>query len=374
MTTPAISYSLGSLTEAVRARLSAWESVEFGKRLWDKDPTLWGDADTPELADRLGWLDLPATMPPEVASLQEFADEIRADTDHLVLLGMGGSSLAPEVYQATFGNADGRPELIVLDSTHPESVSAVVDLVDPTRTMFLVASKSGGTLETMSLFYFFWEIVSDQVKRPGRQFVALTDPGSSLEALAKKRKFRRVFTTPPDVGGRYSALTLFGLVPATLIGVDASALLSGAAAMADACGAGVAAGDNPGLVLGAAMGEAALAGRDKLTYVVSPSLAAFPGWVEQLIAESTGKNGRGIVPVAGEPLSGFADYGDDRLFVHVMVAGEDPMGQPAALEVLQAAGHPVIRIVLDEVTDVGAEFFRAEVAVAAAGSLLGIHP
>ena len=374
MTTPAASFSMNDLTEAIRDRLLAWDEARFGERLWAKDHTLWSPVEVPELTERLGWLWLPSEMEPLIDVIEEFADEVRPDFDRIVLLGMGGSSLAPEVYQETFGNADGYPDLMVVDSTHPGAVEAAQAEVDRLRTLFVVASKSGGTLETMSLFHYFWRDVANATDDPGRHFVALTDPESKLVQLATDRGFRRVFLTPPDVGGRYSALTLFGLVPAGLIGVDLRAVVASAAAMADACGPGVSAARNPGLVLGAALGEAALAGRDKVTYVVSPSLRSLPGWIEQLVAESTGKDDKGIVPVAGESLGGHDVYGSDRVFVHVMVAGDDPEGQPAALEVLQAAGQPIIRIVLDHLTDLGGEFFRHEVAVAAAGSILGINP
>ena len=370
---PSISFALGGLTSRVQARLAAWDEQDFGARLWAKDHTLWSTVEIRELTDRLGWLWLPGDTG-QVAGIEEFADEVRLEADRVVLLGMGGSSLAPEVYQATFGNAAGYPELMVLDSTHPAAVRAVSESIDLRRTLFVVASKSGGTIETLSLYRFFWGSVSGVTSHPGERFVALTDPGSGLEALARRRRFRRIFPTPPDVGGRYSALTPFGLVPAALIGMDIRRLLGSAAAMADACGPGVPASRNPALRLAAAMGEAALAGRDKITYVCSPSVAAFGAWVEQLIAESTGKNGTGIVPVAGEPLGDHRTYGDDRLFVHLDVAGEDPAGRPAALEVLQAVGHPVIRVVLDDLYDLGAELFRSEMAVAAAGSVLGINP
>ena len=370
---PSISFALGGLTSRVQARLAAWDEQDFGARLWAKDHTLWSTVEIPELTDRLGWLWLPGDTG-QVAGIEEFADEVRLEADRVVLVGMGGSSLAPEVYQATFGNAAGYPELMVLDSTHPAAVRAVSESIDLRRTLFVVASKSGGTIETLSLYRFFWGSVSGVTSHPGERFVALTDPGSGLEALACRRRFRRIFPSPPDVGGRYSALTPFGLVPAALIGMDIRRLLAAAAAMADACGPGVPASRNPALQMAAAMGEAALAGRDKITYVCSPSVAAFGAWVEQLIAESTGKDGTGIVPVAGEPLGDHRSYGDDRLFVHLDVAGEDPAGRPAALEVLQAVGHPVIRVVLDDLYDLGAELFRSEMAVAAAGSVLGINP
>ena len=370
---PSISFALGGLTSRVQARLAAWDEQDFGTRLWARDHTLWSTVEIRELTDRLGWLWLPEDKG-QVGGIEEFASEIRSEADRVVLLGMGGSSLAPEVYQATFGNAAGYPELMVLDSTHPAAVTAVSESIDPGRTLFVVASKSGGTIETLSLFRYFWGIASGALERPGERFVALTDPESGLEALARRRRFRRVFPTPPDVGGRYSALTPFGLVPAALIGMDIRRLLDSAAAMADACGPGVPASLNPALQMAAAIGEAALAGRDKITYVCSPSVAAFGAWVEQLIAESTGKDGTGIVPVAGEPLGDHRSYGDDRLFVHLDVAGEDPAGRPAALEVLQSVGHPVIRVVLDDLYDLGAELFRSEMAVAAAGSVLGINP
>ncbi len=370
---PSISFALGGLTSRVQARLAAWDEQDFGARLWAKDHTLWSTVEIRELTDRLGWLWLPEDKG-QAGGIEEFASEIRSEADRVVLLGMGGSSLAPEVYQATFGNAAGYPELMVLDSTHPAAVTAVSESIDPGRTLFVVASKSGGTIETLSLFRYFWGIASGALERPGERFVALTDPESGLEALARRRRFRRIFPTPPEVGGRYSALTSFGLVPAALIGMDIRRLLDSAAAMADACGPGVPASRNPALRLAAAMGEAALAGRDKITYVCSPSVAAFGAWVEQLIAESTGKDGTGIVPVAGEPFGDHRTYGDDRLFVHLDVAGEDPAGRPAALEVLQAVGHPVIRVVLDDLYDLGAELFRSEMAVAAAGSVLGINP
>ena len=370
---PSISFALGGLTSRVQARLAAWDEQDFGARLWARDHTLWSTVAIAELTDRLGWLWLPEGKG-QAGGIEQFASEIRSEADRVVLLGMGGSSLAPEVYQATFGNAAGYPELMVLDSTHPAAVTAVSESIDPGRTLFVVASKSGGTIETLSFFRYFWGIASGALERPGERFVALTDPESGLEALARRRRFRRIFPTPPAVGGRYSALTPFGLVPAALIGMDIRRLLDSAAAMADACGPGVPASRNPALRLAAAMGEAALAGRDKITYVCSPSVAAFGAWVEQLIAESTGKNGTGIVPVAGEPLGDHRTYGDDRLFVHLDVAGEDPAGRPAALEVLQAVGHPVIRVVLDDLYDLGAELFRSEMAVAAAGSVLGINP
>ncbi|MCH7979590.1 MAG: hypothetical protein IH935_11540, partial [Acidobacteria bacterium] len=303
---------------------------------------------------------------------------------HVVLLGMGGSSLAPEVFQRTFGNAPGYPELRVLDSTHPEAVRAVEAAVDLPRTLFLVSSKSGTTTETLSFFHYFWQRLSqtgsgEKTGAPGSRFVAITDPGTPLEKLASERGFRRVFSAPEDVGGRYSALTVFGLVPAALIGVDVRRLLERAGQMAGACSSpsihehsGLA--ENPGLALGAVLGAAARSGQDKLTLLASSSLDALPQWIEQLIAESTGKDGKGIIPVVGEPLGAPETYGTDRLFVRLCIRGEENAALESRTAALEAAGHPVVRINLSEKEDLGQEFFRWEVAVAAAGAVLGIHP
>ncbi len=371
---PTVSLSFGDLAEQVDARLASWDASGYSTRLWAKDHRLWFAVDLPELTDRLGWMWLPGETD-HLDDLEEFAREARADTDRVVLLGMGGSSLAPEVFQATFGNAEGCPELVVLDSTHPDAVHAIRVGIDLERTLFVVASKSGGTIETLSLFRYFWGQVSAVSDHPGSRFVALTDPGSGLEELARDRGFRRIFRTPPEVGGRYSALTSFGLLPAALIGMDIRRLLARAANMAKACGPAVPASRNPALRFGAAVGEAALAGRDKLTFVCSPSVAAFGAWMEQLVAESTGKNGTGIVPVVGEPLGNPSVYGDDRVFVHLASARDEAaQAEGVSLDTLEAAGHPVIRIVLADPYDLGVEIFRAEMAVAAAGSVLRINP
>lgn len=357
----------------IDARLRAWCRADFARRLWAKDYTLWSPVPVLELADRLGWLDLPGAMPGAVGDLRTFAQEVQAEgARHVVLLGMGGSSLAPEVFQRTFGHGSGHPELIVLDSTHPAAVRVVEARLDLRRTLFLVSSKSGTTTETLSFFRHFWRAVAAANATPGEHFVAITDPGTPLSRLAEQHGFRRVFLAPPDVGGRYSALSVFGLVPAVLIGVDLEPLARAAVTMARACTA--AAPDNPGLALGASLGELALAGRDKLTFFTSPSLTALPWWVEQLIAESTGKDGRGIVPICDEPLAPAETYGDDRVFVSIQLAGEPSRPLDAALARLEAAGHPVIRIELAQKADLGAEFFRWEVATAAAGAALGIQP
>lgn len=368
-----VALELGALDTAVDRRLEEWDSDGLARRIWDRDPTVWAETDLPELGDRLGWLTLPAEMEEELGGFQEFASSVAdGSVAHLVLAGMGGSSLAPEVFQSTFGNAAGYPELIVLDSTHPDAVRAIDDRIELAATLFLIASKSGTTLETMSFFEYFWARLGSEGLAQGDHFVALTDPESQLAELAGSRGFRRLFETPPDVGGRYSALTPFGLVPAALIGADIERMLASAGDIAAESGSAVAAVDNPGLVMGAIWGEAAIAGRDKITFVVSPSLAAFPNWLEQLIAESTGKDGTGIIPVAGEDLAPPDGYGDDRLFVYYRLAGES--GDEDALATLTGAGHPTVTIELAQLEDLGGEMFRAEFATAAAGAVLGIHP
>ncbi len=368
------SLSLGRYRDRVDERVRTWQAARFARRLWQKDHTLWSPEPLPELRDRLGWLTLPETMPEQLDDVLAFGEAVKAEgIRHVVLLGMGGSSLAPEVFQRTFGHAPGFPGLIVLDSTHPAAVRAVEVQLDLARTLFLVSSKSGTTVETLSLFRYFWHRLSQRTSAPGRQFIAITDPETPLAALARERRFRRLFTAPPDVGGRYSALTAFGLVPAALIGVDVTGVLDRAWTMAEACAFCVAESNNPCLVLGAALGELALAGRDKVTFLASSSLMAFPAWLEQLIAESTGKEGKGIVPIIDEPPLPPEAYGADRFFISVALEGdEDDWERRGAA--LEAAGHPVARIRLTEKTDLGQEFFRWEVAVAAAGSVLGIHP
>ena len=310
--------NVGSYQGKVKERLQAWQKDRFACRLWQKDPTLWVAQPAPELADRLGWLNLPEQMHEQLDELAGFAQQAKADgIRHVVVLGMGGSSLAPEVFQQSFGNAPAHPALIVVDSTHPAAVRAVEKRIDLLHTLFLVSSKSGTTGETLSFFRYFWERVSRLTGTPGRHFVAITDSATPLEKLATERKFRRTFSAPAEVGGRYSALSVFGLVPAALIGVDVHRLLDRAWRMAEACAFCVPGSDNPGLTLGSTLGELALAGRDKVTFLASASLASLPAWVEQLIAESTGKDGKGILPVADEPVRPLEGYGPDRLFVHL---------------------------------------------------------
>ncbi|MCS3830635.1 transaldolase/glucose-6-phosphate isomerase [Salinibacter ruber] len=369
-----ISLHLHEHETAVAERLDAWREDDFACRMWRRDPTLWADEDTPELTNRLGWLDLPESMQEQAAEITAFADSVTGDFDDVVVLGMGGSSLAPDVFGRVFDPADGCPDVTVLDSTHPDAVTALADDLALERTLFVVASKSGTTTETLSFFRYFWDRVSGLTDTPGDHFVANTDPGSNLEEIAEDRDFRAVFRAPSDVGGRYSALTPFGLVPAALMGVDIEQLLDrawAAEAGSDFC---VEAPNNSGLELGAALGELATAGRDKVTFVTSPTLEAFPAWQEQLIAESTGKDDTGIVPVADEPLAGPGAYGEDRVFVYFYLHGEQDRNTIETLSALDEAGHPVISVRLDDRYDLAREMYRWEMGVAAAGAVLGIHP
>ena len=358
--------------EAIRALATR----RFSARLWEKDHTLWKPSPA-EISNRLGWLDSPRNMPAKVDRIRRTVNAVRADDyTRALLLGMGGSSLAPEVFRRIFGVAGGYLDVAVLDSTDPAAVLAFADTLDPARTLFIVSTKSGGTVETFSFMKYFFHWTAERLgeKEAGRHFLAITDPGSALADLAEAHRFREVFLNDPDIGGRYSALSCFGLAPAALLGVDIGLLLErAAAAAAEERPAGRGEGELPdGLYLGAVMGSLARAGRDKLTLVFSPALAAFGDWLEQLIAESTGKEGRGIVPVVGEPPGAPDVYGDGRVCVHRCNGGEG--GEEEPLERLARAGQPVLRICLRDRYDLGGQIFLWETATAAAGHLLGINP
>nr|MBI2903892.1 bifunctional transaldolase/phosoglucose isomerase [Chloroflexota bacterium] len=369
------SATFGAFHVEVDAALADLQRRNIVARIWAKDHTVW-KPDSREIADRLGWLTVADTLREHAKDLAALADEIRAAgfTD-VVLLGMGGSSLAPEVLRATFGKRHGYPRLRVLDSTVPAWVRRVTRAIDPARALFIVSSKSGGTLEVLSFFKRFHAlVVKAKGERAGENFIAITDPGTNLQRLAEAHRFRRVFLNPPDIGGRYSALSYFGLVPAALTGVDVHELLARGECEAEACASCVPAHENPGAWLGAALGTLASAGRDKVTFVTSPAISTFGLWAEQLIAESTGKEGRGILPVALEPLMGVGDYGNDRLFAYLRLDGDDNRAPDDHVAALERAGQPVIRLTLRDRYDLGAEFFRWEFATAIAGALLGIHP
>ena len=355
--------------------LSKLERALFSSRMWAKDAALWKKEDDHQkiIKNALGWLTAPDAMAVGLGAVRSFVSEVRAEgfTD-AVVLGMGGSSLCCEVFARCFPTQKGYLRLHVLDTTNPGAVKALTERLALQKTLFIVASKSGSTIEPNCLMEHFWSVVNKATgDKAARQFLAITDPGTSMEKLARSRGFRKIFTNPADVGGRFSALTLFGLVPAALMGVDVETLLTRARAAARECAASVPTGKNPGLRLGAALGSHADRGQDKLTLWISPAFETFALWVEQLIAESTGKEGKGIVPVAFEPLRKAEAYGKDRLFVAVELATQPA---PKELGALEQAGHPVYTLHLKDAYDLGAQFFIWEVATAAAGFLLGVDP
>ena len=356
-----------TLTESARAE--GWS-----RRLWAGDAGLWTGADE---AKWLGWLAAGRGEQIELAALETFQGEIKAaGFTHALLLGMGGSSLGPEVLASVLGHRAGFPDLLVLDSTDPTQIARYEAIIDPARTLFIVASKSGSTLEPDILERYFVDVATRAVgeAQAGSHFVAITDPGSQLEARATAARFRRIFLGDPQIGGRYSVLSNFGMVPAAVAGIDVRGFLAATQTMVRACAPSAPPAANPGVALGLALGAAALAGRDKLTIVASPALADVGAWLEQLVAESTGKLGKGIVPLAGEPLAAAEVYGADRVFAQLSLKGEADARQDAQLKALEAAGHPVIRITLAERADLGQEFFRWEIATAVAGAVIGIDP
>ncbi|MCH7737955.1 MAG: glucose-6-phosphate isomerase [Chloroflexi bacterium] len=360
----------------VASALAGLEKRQVISRIWSGDHTVW-KPDPTEIADRLGWLTVTDLMREQAPMLEAFAMEVRqAAFKHLVLLGMGGSSLGPEVLRQTFGSAPGYPVLTVLDSTVPAWVQAVAEAIDPAQTLFLISSKSGSTTEPNMFYAYFRGLVEQAVgqEAAGRHFIAVTDPGSSLARLGEEQGFRRVFLNPTDLGGRYSVLSYFGLVTAAVIGLDILKLLDRADQMRERTKPSVPAHDNPGAWLGAVMGVLAQKGRDKLTLVTSPAISSFGLWVEQLIAESTGKEGLGIIPVAGEPIASPDHYGDDRFFVYLRLDGDDNDKSDEAIKAIETSGQPVARLDLRDIYDIGAEFFRWEMATAVAGSIMGINP
>jgi glucose-6-phosphate isomerase len=366
----------GPYEQTIKDWYSKCDKSRIVPRLWQRDVTLWSKdpAAHKEIKNRLGWLALPRTMRPHLNELKAFQDEVKAGGyQNVVLLGMGGSSLAPEVMQNILGNAPGFPKLVVLDSTDPGRVKDVEAQLDLAKTLFIVSSKSGGTVELVSFFkYFFDKMKAVKPDNPGSAFIAITDPGTSLETLAKQNKFRKTFLAPEDVGGRFSALTVFGLVPACAIGADVAKLLNGAERMMAQCSMEVSLEDNAAFGLGMAMAVLAEEGRDKLTLVSSDTLASFGDWAEQLIAESTGKEGSGVLPVVREPLEAAENYGEDRFFVELSLETETKTNA-AAVQSLALAGHPVFSLSIKQASDLGAEFFRWEVATAIACALLKVN-
>jgi transaldolase / glucose-6-phosphate isomerase len=369
-----LSYHLpNDLAQRVQASLADWQTQGKVRRLWAKDASLWTGADEGKW---LGWLDVVREQFAQCDMYEQFAREVQqAGFRDVLLLGMGGSSLCPEVLTLSFGKQAGFPTLHILDSTDPAQIKDVEQRVDLARTLFIVASKSGSTLEPNIFKQYFFERARQVVgaQEAGKRFVAITDPGSKMQQVAEGDGFRRIFFGIPSIGGRYSALSAFGVVAATVMGLDVRRLLGRALEMVSACGAEVPADQNPGVILGTLLGVAASQGRDKITLIASPKIHDLGAWLEQLMAESTGKQGKGLVPIDLEPLAAPAMYGNDRLFVYTRLQTAPDSAQEAALDALEQAGHPVVRVTVADVYDLGQEFFRWEIATAVAGSIIGIH-
>jgi len=361
-----------SLAASVKTAISNWQSSDKMKRLWARDAALWTGSDE---ADWLGWLDIVEEQSAHLAELRGLAKEVwSAGFKDALLLGMGGSSLCPEVLRMTFGKISGYPDLHVLDSTDPAQVKAFENKIDIARTLFIVSSKSGSTLEPNIFKQYFFELTKKAVgaDKAGSHFMAITDPGSKMQKVAEADRFRHVFFGRPSIGGRYSALSNFGMVPAAVIGIDTKKFLDRAQEMVEACGPSATVEQNPGAVLGIILGTAATAGHDKVTIVTSPDISDLGAWLEQLLAESTGKVGKGIIPVDREALAAPEVYGNDRVFAYIHTEHATDAGSEAKLAAIEKAGHPVVRISMADIYDLGAEFFRWEIATAVAGSIIGI--
>lgn len=372
--TESLSTQLGQARAIVDVALARLEGVRIIERMWQGDHSVW-KSDPKDISNRLGWLDIADRMSEDHTSLTQFAQEVREQGyTKVLLLGMGGSSLAPEFFKKTFGVAQGYPDLDIIDTTDPGTILQWSETVDFEKTLWVVATKSGGTVETLSLLKFFFSCVASSCgeSEAGQHFVAITDPGSRLDAIASEWNFKKTFYGDPNIGGRYSALSPFGLVPAALVGMDIKKLLGQAKAMMDRCGPHVSASENPGAVLGTVMSELARSGRDKLTLLLSESGRSFGDWIEQLVAESIGKEGKGILPVVGEPLATPSSYGADRFFVCIDFGDDDELENH--LRALQKAGHPTIRMTLDDRYDFGGQLFLWEFATAMSGHWFQINP
>jgi len=362
-----------ALAASVKTNLEDWRAGDKVRRMWKHDASLWTGTDE---ANWLGWLDITAEQIARGEKLRAAVADVKKEnfTD-ILLLGMGGSSLCPDVLRVTFGKIAGFPQLHVLDSTDPAQVKAFENEVDLARTIFIVSSKSGTTLEPNIFKQYFFERVKQTIgaDKAGSRFIAITDPGSKMQQVAEGDHFRHIFPGLPSIGGRYSALSNFGVVPAAIMGLDLSRFLGRTQEMVEACGAGVPADQNPGVVLGIILGTAARNGRDKVTLITSPGISSLGAWLEQLMAESTGKQGKGIVPIDREDVGPPEVYGNDRVFAYVRLESSPDKAQDAKVAALEQAGHPVVRILLGDVYDLGQEFFRWEIATAVAGSVIGIN-
>lgn len=367
------SLSAGNCQTAFVNALEKLKNQNALKRLWEKDATLWKteEAHTKIIYNSLGWLTVARFMKERVSDINEFANEIKdAGFNHLMLLGMGGSSLCPEVFRRTFGKQEGFPELMVLDTTDPDTIADFESRIELEKTLFIVASKSGSTIEPLSFYKYFFNRVKSVKANVGENFIAITDPNTLMQKMAEEDNFRRIFINPSDIGGRYSALSYFGMLPAALMGLNVGELLLRAVAMMEDCSLE---NENLGLSLGALMGACALEGKDKLTLVADERISSLGLWIEQLVAESTGKEGKGIVPIAGEDLADIDSYGDDRIFVSIHIGASDLYANER-LTALAEKGFPVVHHTLQDEYDLCAEFFLWEIATAIAGTTLEINP
>lgn len=362
-----------SLATSVKSAIADWQSGNKMQRLWQGDATLWTGDDE---AKWLGWLDITDDQIAHPVELRNLSKEVwSAGFRDILLLGMGGSSLCPEVLRKTFGKIAGYPDLHVLDSTDPAQVKTFESKIDIERTLFIVSSKSGSTLEPNIFKQYFYELTKQAVgaDQAGSHFMAITDPGSKMQQVAEGDRFRHIFYGRPTIGGRYSALSNFGMVPAAAIGVDVKKFFDRTQEMVGACGASTPVEENPGAMLGIILGCAAVSGRDKVTIITSPDISDLGAWLEQLLAESTGKVGKGIIPVDLEELAAPDVYGHDRVFAYIHTQHGSDVGVDAKVAALEQAGHPVVRIAMPDIYDLGAEFFRWEIATAVAGSIIGIN-
>jgi len=361
------------LEKVVNACVEDWKKNDKVRRLWQRDASVWTGSDEGQW---LGWLDIAATQLAQIEIFKKVAADVKkAKFKHALLLGMGGSSLCPEVLRMTFGKIKGFPVLHVLDSTDPAQIKAIEAQVDLKSTICIVSSKSGSTLEPNIYKQYFFERIKKKVgpEEAGKRFIAITDPGSKMQQVAEGDKFRHIFFGVPSIGGRYSALSNFGMIPAAVMGLDVAKFLKNTQEMVKACGANVAADKNPGVVLGAILGTAANEGLDKLTIISSPGISDLGAWLEQLIAESTGKQGKGIIPVDREKLAKPEGYGSDRVFAYLRLETKPDKKQDAAVAALEKGGLPVVRISVKNTYNLGQEFFRWEIATAVAGSIIGIN-
>lgn len=366
-------YNLSNYQELVSNRARDLTAERIIERIWEKDFTVWGNSPE-EISNRLGWLDCMEVTRKSITEIKTFVDEIRKEgfTD-VLLMGMGGSSLAPEVFRLTFGVKEGFLDLHVLDSTHPEAIINYEKKLDPKKTLYIVSTKSGGTVETMSFMKYFYSSVSKKLGKENvsKHFIAITDPGSGLEDIAKKLNFRKIFLNDPDIGGRFSALSLFGIVPAALVGVDIEKLFDEAKLLENEIKL-LSIEKNTGAMLGVILGSLAESGVDKITFITSPQLKYLGGWMEQLIAESTGKKGKGILPVDLEPIVSVSNYGKDRVFIYIKLIEDNSLD--SRVSEIKEAGFPLIEIEMKNVYQLGAEFFRWEFATAVVGHVIDIQP